>query len=69
MYAFLNCRTEENCQFEIDKKGKQVNMRTGDHTADVTDTGLSYFNKSIPNGTHTLVITGLDMTFDSVVYT
>ncbi|KAJ6602695.1 hypothetical protein DFH09DRAFT_1354932 [Mycena vulgaris] len=66
VYAFLACRSS-GCQFEIDDTAVYPNIRPA---TTFTDTGLSYFNTSLPHGPHTLVITvSDDLMFDSVMYT
>ncbi|KAJ7864413.1 hypothetical protein B0H13DRAFT_2353680 [Mycena leptocephala] len=68
VYAFVACASFRNCEFEIDNNGVHANLEPTNNVA--TDVGLSYYNTSLPNGAHTLVITTTNaMTFDSVLYT
>ncbi|KAJ6577941.1 hypothetical protein B0H19DRAFT_1253244 [Mycena capillaripes] len=65
IYAFMACAF---FQFEVDKTGSHPN---------IVDSGashfpLTYFNNTLPNGTHTLVVTSpseFGMFMDNVVYT
>ncbi|KAJ7908502.1 hypothetical protein B0H13DRAFT_2273313 [Mycena leptocephala] len=68
VYTFLGCKSTSNCEFEIDNTGKHPNIRPA---AQVPITGLSYFNDSLPNGLHTLVMTSSNgfVAFDSVTHT
>ncbi|KAF7350202.1 hypothetical protein MVEN_01323200 [Mycena venus] len=66
VYAFLGGFIE-NCTFDIDNTGSHPSSLQSDGL--FTETGLTYFNTSLPNGTHTLVISGSDFAFDSVIYT
>ncbi|KAJ7479858.1 hypothetical protein FB451DRAFT_1395415 [Mycena latifolia] len=66
VYAFLDCPSDAQCEFEIDDTGTHPNIRP---TINEDTTGLSYFNKSVPNGTHMLVVTAVNQVeFDSVIY-
>ncbi|KAJ6533931.1 hypothetical protein DFH09DRAFT_1284343 [Mycena vulgaris] len=68
IYSFLGCKSTSNCEFEIDNTGKHPNIRPAEQ---VPITGLSYVNESLPNGTHTLVMTSSNgfVAFDYVTYT
>ncbi|KAJ6562782.1 hypothetical protein DFH09DRAFT_1279137 [Mycena vulgaris] len=68
IYSFLGCKSTSNCEFEVDNTGKHPNIRPAEQ---VPITGLSYVNESLPNGTHTLVMTSSDgfVAFDYVTYT
>ncbi|KAF7344669.1 hypothetical protein MVEN_01627100 [Mycena venus] len=68
VYCFLGCKSTSNCEFEIDNTGKHPNIRPAEQ---VPITGLSYVNESLPNGTHTLVMTSSNgfVAFDYVNYT
>lgn len=66
IYAFLG-GSIANSRYEIDNTGSHLSLLADSGL--FTETGLTYSNDSLPNGTHTLVITGSDMAFDSVIYT
>ncbi|KAJ7661711.1 hypothetical protein B0H17DRAFT_1337153 [Mycena rosella] len=67
VYAFLSCTPDAQCEFEIDKTGPHASIRAADNS---TDTGLSYFNDSLLNGTHMLSISTSHISlFDSAIYT
>ncbi|KAJ6577944.1 hypothetical protein B0H19DRAFT_1337789 [Mycena capillaripes] len=63
VYAFMNCGL---CQFEVDKTGLHPETHLGDGPV----FQLAYFNNTLANDTHTLVITSTEqIQMDSVVYT
>ncbi|KAJ7465393.1 hypothetical protein B0H11DRAFT_2284827 [Mycena galericulata] len=68
VYSFLACNSTSNCEFEIDNTGKHPNIRPAEH---VPITELSYVNESLPDGTHTLVMTSSNgfVAFDYITYT
>ncbi|KAJ6577943.1 hypothetical protein B0H19DRAFT_1062508 [Mycena capillaripes] len=62
VYAFMNCKL---CQFEVDKTGLHT-----ESSSDATVFSLTYFNNTLANDTHTLVVTSAsEMVMNSVVYT
>jgi hypothetical protein len=68
VYAFLACPSgeAEKCTFGVDNDGGHADIRPTDNLT----FGLSYFNTSLPNGTHTLVITPFDsFELDYIIYT
>ncbi|KAJ6577935.1 hypothetical protein B0H19DRAFT_572690 [Mycena capillaripes] len=68
VYAFLACPSGEleKCTFGVDNDGGHPDIRPTDNVT----FGLSYFNNSLPNGPHTLVITPFDsFEFDYIIYT
>ncbi|KAJ7921105.1 hypothetical protein B0H13DRAFT_2656164 [Mycena leptocephala] len=68
VYAFLACPSgeAEKCTFGVDNDGGHADIRPTDNLT----FGLSYFNASLPNGTHTLVITPFDsFELDYIIYT
>ncbi|KAK7026245.1 hypothetical protein R3P38DRAFT_1036008 [Favolaschia claudopus] len=70
IYAYLGCTQSTDCQFKVDDTGA---WHPASNTTDsgTVEIALSYFNNSLPNGTHFLLVSknAVEILVDKFIYT